>query len=1462
MSGKGPQKTCPACAARVPARKGRCACGHVFVSKKRAASPQRPPLAQLPTSTTGRRRSAGSPASYAEPSSKAKLRQKKGVAVPPKAPPPEQRRHKEKPPVAGDVPPQTSAHVPPPEKRRRKEAPPPKKKTPAPAEDAHALLNALEAKDALTVADVRSLATVESDDERVCQLLDGACLQNDAAAPEACAATLVLAAARGGAYIAAERANERAQQLRRCATSGLDVEEGLRACAELIKKRALEDAAVAAACGAAGAIIATAGTTTALLVWRAAFRNYPSHRSSLLEDWLDVARNEGRAKTTRVQLDDDLGGASSWSSVLALVVTQAAVPEGDGVPSMTESDRCCQALAGALLRRSREGPQEPEWRELALTFAADLVAALEAPAWTASAESLVRALARATSTELRKASQDKKSEAYVGFLGDLLSVIVGGVSSVTKRATVSVKPVVEETEGACQMPEENQRLEARVAFQQLQLNGLEVRSATEPLVQEALRFCVAKWHAELPESAKALKRHLAAQMDGRDVARVRRASWDAALPRDKLRGVSAAIVASSPLARGLIQLAKQLVGLLAHQQPKVRDKALRALGRAACDHLLERNVVQQAMRSRFADESPSVRLAAVEVCGDNCQRQPELFVLYEEDLLKRLRDAGLAVRKATARRLKATLTDSRIPPDARARTLSALVRCAARPGEERTVKDLVRDAVREAWFASVQAPRPTQPLPRVSPVTTSEPRPAQVVEPASLDPITRQVVDVVHAAGDDATVEAVFEMALRETDGKRTKQAAQARARAAAHVAHLADHLVRLDASRASEAGRVTPATTPDKQAPDGVGGGALSADAARDVVRTLGAVRAFAKSAPEAVAPALDVISPYLRGDNGLDAPGESCAVRAAAEIIHAACGALPRPASASLASRCAPDLERAALNSRGSAPTAAAVACLAALDATRSNTEAGRSLWRLAALCHDLLRRRRHVGRAALVLGCVAKDWAQGLARGAPDDESEPSTLARMRDPHGAVFACVAHEAAATGAAAARAAQAACASVAGAPRLANAARSDGLLERLLNHPHAAVRAASLRGWADVLDAVDAAARLANADETNAQQVRSAVHGEETIKDDSEGAFQSAAACAQASLKRASRLLEDQDGDVRCASVAFLAAVLRHGLANPRDIAPLLVGRHGDELQKVRDAAGDALRACAAKRPQLVALRFAEGFANACASARRYSDEVPPPILKAVGQSYAVCCEGRASRAKALKSALDVFVTPNDLPAHDGDLAQWLGKRAATARALGSLPFRTADEPLMVVKACARACALDGAALHESLRDAPVSARDAARCGAFALLCRLKAHVKRRHRLGDARCAAYDGDSDRQLGAVRDDAPLVCGPLFSRAALAAVGTARGTSVRASLVADLGHLLAEETADDDLDRPKKPRGRPPKKDPALGARTLSFEAPPPKPKKTKRPRKKRRADDSDDSDGDWGPAGVAAKKRR
>ena len=69
MSGRCPQKTCPARDAKVHARKAKCPCGHVREQEARR-EPAAAAAAPLPTSTTGRRRSAGSPASYAGPPEK------------------------------------------------------------------------------------------------------------------------------------------------------------------------------------------------------------------------------------------------------------------------------------------------------------------------------------------------------------------------------------------------------------------------------------------------------------------------------------------------------------------------------------------------------------------------------------------------------------------------------------------------------------------------------------------------------------------------------------------------------------------------------------------------------------------------------------------------------------------------------------------------------------------------------------------------------------------------------------------------------------------------------------------------------------------------------------------------------------------------------------------------------------------------------------------------------------------------------------------------------------------------------------------------------------------------------------------------------------------------------------------------------------------------------------------------
>lgn len=49
---EAPRKTCPACDAKVPARKARCGCGHVFVSKKQRAAAAVPPPRRTPAAST------------------------------------------------------------------------------------------------------------------------------------------------------------------------------------------------------------------------------------------------------------------------------------------------------------------------------------------------------------------------------------------------------------------------------------------------------------------------------------------------------------------------------------------------------------------------------------------------------------------------------------------------------------------------------------------------------------------------------------------------------------------------------------------------------------------------------------------------------------------------------------------------------------------------------------------------------------------------------------------------------------------------------------------------------------------------------------------------------------------------------------------------------------------------------------------------------------------------------------------------------------------------------------------------------------------------------------------------------------------------------------------------------------------------------------------------------------------
>lgn len=1365
------------------------------------------------------------------------------------------------------------------------------------------LLDDLEAKEALDVSDVTELyralsldsAGDASAESRAFALVDPAVQAGyagagvDAVALEACALTLALADSPGSAARAAERAGACCGLVRRAATAAaaprdagapppepgalVKLEECFGWAGALARARALEDAAVASLCAAAFAALRVDAATDeaegarrgALGVVGEVFGAYAGHRGALVEDWFDHAAAAGDAPRKRkggsaaFRLDGGSapGGARvAWASAWCLVAVQGAVGadddaggDPDAPPSAAAGDRVAARLARGLLERAgaageQGGDNANEWRSRALALCDDAAAALPSAEWPA-AETVLRAVASAASAELRA----KRPEGAVCFLVDVVARVAAALTALRRReaeAGASALPAGAtfggET-GACALAGDAAPLEQTVALQQLVLNGLEERTS-ERWAAVARKFAVAKWFGELPADAEALRAHLAGQFAGRSALMMRRGDWDVVLPRDALAGCCVAVANRSRLGDARVQLTHQVAALLGHDGAAVRCRALKALDGVARERgggdapLLRDPVVRRAVLSRFLDEAISVRAAAVDLVGNHALDAPETLLAYHGELLERLLDAGVSVRKAVVRILEKSLAvRGEQLRELHKRTLLALLDRASRPKEEQTVKDLVGDVIRDAWFAERGADEEAAAPEKVSPSSVILEDVAQKELPP-LDATTRQIVDVAAAArGNDGRVAEVLAAALAASraagsdaaNAKRQKRAAVAAARASDHAAKLVERLLALDARRAEGLGASGSPGKPPRR------GAALGAGDARDVVDCLRALRALARAAPGAVAGAAATLAPYLRADNGLEPRGEAEAVSLVAEILAAAAAASSRADCAALGRVASPDL-RAVVLSLGTTPTSAALACLVALE-RRGCRAAAKALWRLAA---SFFGARRKTARAFVVLGALAEQWADGLAKGPPADVEEPSALAAAKEPlralHRALVAALEDDGDAP-----RDAKidAVCRAVSGRPPLASALARRGVLDAMLGVGPAAARSRALASWARVLDGACAAPDAPDA----ATDARALILAVEEGGDAAEDAFHAVAGATQGALPRVHAALADADGAVRVAALGLVGAVLRHGLCNPRDAVPRLLACLGDAAPRVRDRALQLLELEDERRPAFVAAALQGGVGAALA---RGASGDGGAVLASLGAAYATCARARPeSRAQFLRGALKAV----DVGAEAGaPAASRLRAAALGARLLATLPYRVADEPLSVVYALSKQVALA----------APESERLAA-CATLSLAARAKRHLKRFYRLGDARCVEYV-PGDRRLHdkglPQRGAAPDLEIPRHFVA---------DDADAAAFLDDAARALASEPSHDFDAKPEraqpKKRGRPPKADDAA--------MPPPPARRSKRatrptaPLLDHRASppDDDGDDGDW-RAAKPKKKRK
>ena len=125
--------------------------------------------------------------------------------------------------------------------------------------------------------------------------------------------------------------------------------------------------------------------------------------------------------------------------------------------------------------------------------------------------------------------------------------------------------------------------------------------------------------------------------------------------------------------------------------------------------------VKKAVSQRFADDAKSVREAAVSLVGTFVVQTPEVASAFHSSLLRCLTDEGVSVKKRTVRIFRDVLLFNPAYKG-RAAACAVMLRQAANPKEDDSIRDLIYDFFTELWLEndasnndarSVQLPQST-----------------------------------------------------------------------------------------------------------------------------------------------------------------------------------------------------------------------------------------------------------------------------------------------------------------------------------------------------------------------------------------------------------------------------------------------------------------------------------------------------------------------------------------------------------------------------------------------------------------------------------------------------------------------------------------------------------------------------------------------------------------------------------
>ena len=694
----------------------------------------------------------------------------------------------------------------------------------------------------------------------------------------------------------------------------------------------------------------------------------------------------------------------------------------------------------------------------------------------------------------------------------------------------------------------------------------------------------------------------------------------------------------------------RIVKLLESPSKSVRKLSLKAIERIADadPNLMTNPFMRNAVTRRFSDESISVRDAVVSLVGSYVLNTPAVADAFHPALINGLADSGLSVRKRTVHVFRDILCTNPTYTG-RAEACSGMLRLAADPKEDDTVRDLIYDLFSTIWLDSGERRSDGQrlsisnfenlisPGSRVSNAeelslsTTPSGPPSAVKTPAGVNLIpatpngwstvtkstrstakksrsrysqlrcqaaAQQMVEVVKAANTEHHLTLLFRELLSDTSDSDKNRKSSARkkrkGRALTQVSMLVDALFEMLLNVEEDNEKST-------------------MDKGEDLVSIFRTLRVFTDASPTHVLRHMDTLLPYLKIDNGLRPSDE-------ANIACSLCGVLSRVIPELDYEDCERLIETSVADDLvgitkrwGKAASSSAVQALCLFSAKEKTDEPGffgKKLLELAKVFFSYLvkvgnsgdftmkkKMKNHVSRALSVLGAVCRycesSSFNSMKEEDDNDDLNPEELSLLNIAPACERIFMKFYVKDDVMTKVAAIQALAGIFMAHPRQMLDLENNGLItEVMASSSPGPVQRESLRCWRDILLAEES--RVESGEAKAKMDSKKNITVSKKISGDQDADATLFGGILTNHATRLFQMTKSRDKSIRFAAVELVGHLLRQGQLNPNEATPHLLALQGDVEENIRSNALKFLTLEGEKRPDMLRQRLCAGVKQA----------------------------------------------------------------------------------------------------------------------------------------------------------------------------------------------------------------------------------------------------------------------------